>query len=137
MTDKICESLDIIPYDEKESFEIEQLDYDEIDDFDYARKVMLDVLQKGQAALVDMAHVAKSSEHPRAYEVLNSSFKTIADIAKDLIELQKKKTEIDSKKMDSEKEPTIINNHLFVGSNEELNDFLQKNRENKNAIPEQ
>lgn len=136
MTNKIYDSLDIVPYDEKETFDIEELDYDKIDDFEYARRTMLNILQKSQAALDDMAHLAKLSEHPRAYEVLNQSFKTVADTAKDLIELKKKKAEIDSKSTSNEDEPTVINNHLFVGSNEELNDLMKSIREQNETTKE-
>ena len=44
-------------------------------DYDYSRETYYDLLEKGRASLEDMIEVARSSEHPRAYEVLAGMIK--------------------------------------------------------------
>ena len=56
-------------------------------DFELARQNYHDLIVKGQDALDDMMEVARMSEHPRAFEVLSTMLKSIADINGDLIAL--------------------------------------------------
>ncbi len=61
-------------------------------------------------------HIAKNSDHPRAYEVAGQLIKTVSDAAKDLLEVQKRKKDIEK-----EDKPKIqTQNNLFVGSTHEL-----------------
>ena len=60
-------------------------------DFELARQNYHDLIVKGQDALDDMMEVARMSEHPRAFEVLSTMLKSIADINGDLLALHKKK----------------------------------------------
>ena len=53
-----------------------------VNDFEYARRVKHDLLAKGSEALEDMMEVARSTEHPRAYEVLSNMIKNITNIGK-------------------------------------------------------
>ena len=76
-------------------------------------------------ALDHMMQVAAEAEHPRAFEVLAGMFKTSADMTTQLIDLQKKRHELD--KLNNE--PTqsgVTNNNLFVGSTAELQKMLAK-----------
>lgn len=92
-------------------------------DFEYARQIYHDILAKGSAAMDDMVEVARSTEHPRAFEVLSTTMKTMSDVTNNLLDLHRKKKEID--KVDTPTLPaTTTNNNLFVGSTTDLQRFL-------------
>ena len=91
-----------------------------------ARKNIKSLLDKGNGAIDNLLLVAQESEHPRAYEVAANFIKTLADLNKDLLEVQKQKQNL---------RPVEINNQsinvekaVFVGSTAEL---LKQIRENK------
>jgi len=102
---------------------------DAVTDYQYARGNMLNILEKGNQALDGMLDVADQSQHPRAYEVVATLIKTLADTNKDLIELAKKTKELE--KMDGVESPQTINNNLFVGSTAELQKLIKQNNEQK------
>jgi hypothetical protein len=98
-------------------------------DYEYARGSMIGVIEKGNEALSDMLSVAQQSQQPRAYEVVATLLKTIADTNKDLLELQKKHKDIEN--MDGPQTPQTINNNLFVGSTAELQKLIKQQNEQK------
>lgn len=93
-------------------------------DYQYARENFYNVIEKGTEAIEDMLNIARSSEHPRAYEVLSTLMKTIIDANKDLVEMSKKKA-LEEKPEESK---TVTNNNLFVGSTAELQQLLKDMR---------
>jgi hypothetical protein len=102
---------------------------DSVTDYQYARGNMINILEKGNQALDGMLDVADQSQHPRAYEVVATLIKTLADANKDLIELAKKTKELE--KIDGVESPQTINNNLFVGSTVELQKLLKQSNEQK------
>tara|TARA_B100000519_G_C13972620_1_gene310700 strand:+ start:12 stop:356 length:345 start_codon:yes stop_codon:yes gene_type:complete len=92
------------------------------DDFEYSRATYYELLEKGKESLEDMMEVARSSEHPRAYEVLSNLIKNMADVNDKLMDLNKKR-----KDMDKKEEKLIGNttNNLFVGTTADLQKLLQ------------
>lgn len=98
-------------------------------DYEYARGSMISVIEKGNEALSDMLSVAQQSQQPRAYEVVATLLKTIAETNKDLLELQKKHKDIEN--MDGPQTPQTINNNLFVGSTTELQKLIKQQNEQK------
>lgn len=93
------------------------------DDLDFARENLYDAVVKSQAAVEDMIQIAQQSQHPKAYEVLNSLIKTFADVSTGIADLQLKKQRLQGKQQDEESK--TINNNLFVGSTAELQKMLQ------------
>ena len=87
-------------------------------DFDTARNNLHNIIDKGNNALDEALIVAKTSEHPRAFEVVGQLIKTMVDANKDLLDIQKKLKDI--KKTDEEKSPQNVTNALFVGNAAEL-----------------
>ncbi len=85
-------------------------------DAERARETMHTLINKGNEAIDGILHIAKNSDHPRAYEVVGQLIKTVSDVAKDLLEVQKRKKELE--KIDAPKIQT--QNNLFVGSTSEL-----------------
>ena len=97
------------------------------DDFEYSRATYYELLEKGKETLNDMMEVARSSEHPRAYEVLSNLIKNMADVNDKLMDLNKKRKDIDTKE-----EKQIGNNttnNLFVGTTNDLQKLLKDNND--------
>ena len=121
---KLAEVLDIEPIPLMNTTEIVPVNPIE-DDTEFARQNIRDMIQKGNVAIENLIHIAKETEHPRAYEVVAGLLKTLADANKDLLELQKRKRDL---------EPKINNNTVnvdkavFVGSTNELVKFLKGNK---------
>ena len=52
-------------------------------DYKYARDNFIEVISTGHQALQDLLDVATQSQHPRAYEVLAATMKTLIDANKE------------------------------------------------------
>lgn len=101
-------------------------------DYDYARENMYNVIEKGTSALEDLLGVATQSQHPRAYEVLATTMKTLVDANKELVQLSKKKVE-EEKNNDEPQSGSggnVTNNNLFVGTTHDLLKVLADMRKN-------
>lgn len=107
-------------------------DLDQTEDYELARKTLRKVIISGSDALDDITNLAKNSEHPRAYEVTGQIMKTLSDVSKDLLGLQKQVKEL---KADDPKNNQIgtQNNIVFAGSTHELLKILN-NKDNGNTI---
>ena len=94
------------------------------DDFATARKNLHQIIHKGNDALEEALLVAKSSEHPRAFEVVGGLIKTLVDANKDLLDIQKKLKDL--KKSNDEKAPQSVQaqNAIFVGNAAELQQLI-------------
>jgi hypothetical protein len=100
-------------------------------DYEITRAQLHNLVMKGQEAIDGILDVARSSDHPRAYEVAGQLIKNVADVADKLIDLQKKMKDIDEKSA-TKSSPTTVNNTMFVGSTSELAKLLkQSNKETK------
>ena len=94
-------------------------------DFDTGRENLYKMLEKGNDAIDGILALAKEGEHPRAYEVAGQLIKTVADVSKDLLELQEKLKKI---KDVPDKGPKSVTNALFVGSTTELQKLLKEKK---------
>jgi hypothetical protein len=94
------------------------------DDFATARNNLHKIIHQGNDALEEALLVAKTSEHPRAFEVVGGLIKTLVDANKDLLDIQKKLKDL--KKSDDPKAPQSVNaeNAIFVGSAAELQQLV-------------
>jgi hypothetical protein len=105
---------------------------DQEDDYQLARSTLRNLIYKSENTLDDMIELAKNSEHPRTYEVAGQLIKTVSDVAKDLIELQKKVKDL--KDGDSVSAKNVTNNNVvFAGSTAELFKML-KNKDDGKTI---
>jgi hypothetical protein len=103
----------------------EKIDYD----YEKTRNNLHGLLQQGQEALAHALEVAKSSEHPRAFEVVGGLMKHISDINAQLMDLHDKKQKLEVKTGSTKKEDsstTVTNNSIFLGSTTELSQLLKK-----------
>ena len=127
MSDALNKALDLVPYDEKK--EIAKVEQTEqvANEIEYARENLYSAVEASQQVVQDMITIAQQSQHPKAYEVLNSAIKTLSDVSMNIAELQMKKQRlIKTEGQSSSEEGQIINNNLFVGSTAELQQMLEK-----------
>ena len=92
-------------------------------DYEYSRAQLYSLVEKGQEAVDGALDVAQQSDSARAYEVAGQLIKHVADTADKLIDLQKKKKDIDEVK--DSKTTNVTNNSLFVGSTSDLQKMLK------------
>lgn len=119
--DIIANSLDLQPIEDVKSAEQSQI----VDDFEYARGNMIAAIEKGQEALSGIVDVAGMSQHPRSYEVVATLVKAVADANKDLLELSKKRKELEKT---DDGGPKTVNNNLYLGSTADLLKLLKDNK---------
>lgn len=96
-----------------------------VDDYEYARNNLKGLIENGKDAMENILFLAKEGESARTYEVVGQLIKTLADTNKDLLDLAKKKKDIQYEK--NGEQPTHVNNNLFVGSTAELQKLLKSN----------
>ena len=102
-------------------------------DYKYSRDTYYELVEKGKQSLELMIEVARESEHPRAFEVLSGMIKNISDVNDRLMDLNKKKKDIDKK--EEVKKVANTTNNLFVGSTTELQKLLKNESEIVNVTP--
>ena len=93
----IDDALDIEPTIKQEEIKdvaVVSNDMDIDSDYEYIRRSLYGLNDKGDEAIELMLDLARESDHPRAYEVLGQLIKNNAEIAEKLMKLQKSKKEI-------------------------------------------
>jgi hypothetical protein len=98
-------------------------------DYETTRSNLHSILAQGQDALMHALQVAKNSEHPRAFEVVGGLMKHLSDINTQLLDLHKKKQQIEGPKETAQK--SVTNNSIFVGSTADLGKMLTDLRKGK------
>jgi len=126
LNEKLSEALDIEPIDFTTT-EVVVAENVIDDDAEFARQNLRKLIEKGNIAADNILHVARESEHPRAYEVAANMMKHLADMNKDLLEIQKRKQDLQPKPVDN-KSAINVNKAVFVGSTAE---FIKQLREAK------
>lgn len=87
------------------------------DDFDVARNTLKNMIAKNEDVIDNLVNIAKSSEHPRAYEVVGKLIEAQTGLAKELMGLHKTKKDVDGESVSSIQ---TQNNIVFAGSTSEL-----------------
>lgn len=138
MIDKISDALGVESHKQVEiiqpvkvSAKPEEPELSEDADADYklSRKTFRSLIDKGNLAMENLTDLAKESESPRAYEVLATMMKTIADTTKDLYDLQKKTKDLKKEDKTRPQDESRINveKAVFVGSTAELLKKIKNN----------
>ena len=99
-------------------------------DYETTRAQLHNLVMKGQEAVDGILDVARSSDHPRAYEVAGQLIKNVGDVADKLIDLQKKMKDLDAEEKKITQNTT---NALFVGSTAELQKLLKQQKDINNT----
>lgn len=96
-------------------------------DYDYARNVYYDLIDKGREGIEEMMELARASEHPRAFEVLATMIKNTAEVSDRLMKINKDKKQVEQigKQPQLGNDGGTTNNNIFIGSTTELQRFLQ------------
>ena len=102
--------------------EVELSLVDQQEDYRLARRTFRSLIDKGNNAMENLTDLAKESESPRAYEVLATMIKTIAETTKDLYDLQKKTKDLqrEDKSRPQDEQRINVEKAVFVGSTAEL-----------------
>lgn len=125
LNQKLSEVLDVEPIQFETS--IVAIKSPVEDDAEFARSNIRDLISKGNTAIDNLLQVANASEHPRAYEVAAGLIKNLGDLNKDLLEIQKRKRDLDPTQSKGNS-TTNIDKAVFVGSTTELVKFLKNNK---------
>lgn len=100
------------------------------DDYEHARDTLRDLIDNGKDAIEGASNLAKNSDAPRAYEVLAQLIKTVSDVSKDLVQVQKAKEESNKPKVQNQ------TNNVFVGSTHDLMKMLKDAKKQESQIEE-
>jgi|SaaInlStandDraft_3_1057020.scaffolds.fasta_scaffold03788_5 hypothetical protein len=122
----IDDALDIEPTIKQEEIKdvaVVSNDMDIDSDYEYIRRSLYGLNDKGDEAIELMLDLARESDHPRAYEVLGQLIKNNAEIAEKLMKLQKSKKEITGGTQEMPAQNTT-NNNVFIGSTNDLQKLL-------------
>jgi hypothetical protein len=96
-------------------------------DADFARENIRELVTQGNQAVNELMLIAKDGQHPRAFEVLSGLMKNLADMNKDLLEIQKRKKDLAPK---AETQNNLsIDKAVFVGSTAELVKMLKTQKQ--------
>jgi len=98
------------------------------DDVEFARQNIKKLINKGGVAFDNLLLVANESEQPRAYEVVATLIKNLSDLNKDLLELQKRKKDLQGSDDKKQSGNVNVDKAVFVGSTTELVKFLKSNK---------
>ena len=102
------------------------------DDYEYSRDTYYEILEKGKESMELMIEVARESEHPRAFEVLSTMMKNMADVNDKLMDLNKKNKDINQK--DEPKQLGNTTNNLFVGTTTDPQRLIQNESQVEKVI---
>ena len=96
-------------------------------DADFARENIRELVTQGNQAVNELMLIARDGQHPRAFEVLSGLMKNLADMNKDLLEIQKRKKDLAPK---AETQNNLsIDKAVFVGSTAELVKMLKTQKQ--------
>lgn len=128
--DPISEALGITLFDNdfKSNGKI-VLRKEDIEDYEYGRQNLIDLIEKGKDVFTEFAEVAKSAQEPRHYEVLTNLLNSLLEAQEKLLNLKKKNQEIEN---NNTQEPGNVTNNLFVGSTSDLQAMISEANKKKN-----
>lgn len=127
LNEKLSEVLDLEPIETTATEIVPVTNTAVNDDADFARQNIRELIEKGSLAVDGILNVAKESEHPRAYEVAATLIKNLSDLNKDLMEIQKRKKDLDPQAAKRSGDVNV-DKAVFVGSTTELVKFLKNNK---------
>ena len=114
---------------------------DQEDDYRLARRVLRNLIVKGNEAIDEISQIARTNESARGYEVVSTLIKTVADTTKDLYNVQKMTKDLkgpdpdsDPRKKSADSSNINVEQAVFVGSAAELLDAIKKKKEDQQII---
>lgn len=95
-------------------------------DHDHIRSNMYSLIQQGNDALQYAIEIAKTSESPRAFEVVGTLIKNLSDMNLQLLDSHEKKQKLKGKKEESQPQKIVNNSVVFTGTTAEINKMLEQ-----------
>ena len=117
-------SGELVKKEKPQSPDVEVNTKDLTNEYEFSQEQYHTLIDKGNDALDELLVVAKESENPRAFEVVTQLLSGLTNTTKELLQLQKTKKEIEK----DTKDPSTVNNSLFIGSTAELQELLDKKK---------
>ena len=105
------------------SFSELDLEEDLTDAYEQTKSNLQELIDQGKDAMEEILTIAKSGQHPRAFEVYGTLLKNVVDANKELLAVQKQMREMN--KQNQASGGTHIDNAIFVGSTSELNKLIK------------
>lgn len=106
-------------------------------DYNEIRTNLKDIIKRGAEAIDGILLVASETQQPRAYEVVASLIKSVADVNKDLLSMHKQMQDIKKTNPESTQSANqITNNSIFVGSTTDLQAILKGRMEQLRQLDE-
>lgn len=113
---------------------------DATEDYKLARKVLRNLIEKGNDAIDEISSIARQQESARGFEVVSNLIKTVSDTTKDLYQLQKMTKDLKEPSPDSdprkkgEQGNINVEQAVFVGSAAELLAAMKKTESDENTV---
>lgn len=127
--DKIAQSLDLVPLNQVKTDIKKATDNT---DYEVARENIHQAINLGSNSLQELADIAATSQHPRAYEAMTEMLKAIVQANKDLLDIKKMELEIADKQEQKEPQAKVVNQNLFVGSTSEVMTLIEQLKDKNN-----
>jgi hypothetical protein len=116
---------EVVAYEEKYP-DVPEPDKEVLEDIDYAKKNIKDIIEKGKDSLDELIAIAKQTESARAFEVASNIMKTMLDANRQLIDTSKEK-KYEKSEQPSNHTTNVTNNNLVL-STSELLEMLKNGR---------
>jgi hypothetical protein len=95
-------------------------------DYEEIRTNLKDIIKRGAEAIDGILLVASETQQPRAYEVVATLIKSVADVNKDLLTMHKQMQDLKSDQPQQKQSAgQITNNSIFVGSTSDLQAIIK------------
>ena len=95
-------------------------------DYEEIRTNLKDIIKRGAEAIDGILLVASETQQPRAYEVVATLIKSVADVNKDLLTMHKQIQDLKSDQPQQKQSAgQITNNSIFVGSTSDLQAIIK------------
>ena len=136
LSDSFCIDHDTPPAPKQEviTYEPPPERSDAEEDYRLARKVLRNLIEKGNDAIEEISQIARQQESARGFEVVSTLIKTVGDTTKDLYQLQKMTKDLKGPDPDTDPrkkntESINVEQAVFVGSAAELLSAIKKKKE--------
>jgi hypothetical protein len=117
----VIDDKGVVPTNEADAEQVET-------DANFVRSNMYSIVQNGQDALQYALDLAKQSDSPRAFEVVGTLMKSIADANMQLLDVHEKKAKLKAPSKKDEPSKVVNNSIVFSGSTAELHKMISSLR---------
>lgn len=107
----------ILKEDPKQELIVPETGNDEREDYSFVRKTFKNIIKQGEEAIEGVHSLAKSIDHPKAYEAMAALIKSVNESTRDLYDLQIKSKEINKTTTTGD---VLIDKAVFVGNPADL-----------------